>query len=64
MYTWDYDITKINQNTEEFTIWKLERLINYGLKNEKIKEEELKKYWSKIKIPRKTRIFLKHLLWE
>ncbi|MEK7553191.1 MAG: hypothetical protein AAB504_00655 [Patescibacteria group bacterium] len=63
MNIWDYDIKKADQNAEQFIIWKLERLINYGLGNEKINENLLKKYWDKIKMPENTRIFFEFLLW-
>lgn len=65
MYTWDYDIKKVDQNTEQFIIWKLERLINYGLgEDEKLDANLLKKYWDKIKMSENTKIFLEFLLWK
>ena len=65
MNVWDYDIKKIDQqNTEQFVIWKLERLINYGLGDEKIDVNLLKKYWDNIKIPENTRAFLEFLIWK
>ena len=63
MNVWDYDIKKADQNTEQFIVWKLERLINYGLGDEKINENLLKKYWDKIKMPENTRILFDFLLW-
>lgn len=47
-----------------FKIWKLERLINYGLDNEKINRKDLINYWDKIKIQEDKRKFLVLLLWN
>lgn len=63
MNVWDYDIKTVDQNTEQFIIWKLERLINYGLGDEKLDVNLLKKYWDKIKMPENTKSFLELLLW-
>ena len=50
MYNWSVDTTRLKQIPEEYTIWKLEQLINYGLNDEKLSENDLKKYWDRLRI--------------
>lgn len=64
MYNWDYNLKNIDERDEQFIIWKLERLVNYGLGEEKIDAKLLEKYFNKIKIPENTRAFLELLLWK
>ncbi len=58
MYNWSTDTEKLKKDPEKYTIWKLEQLVNFGLNGEKIKAEELKKYWLKINIDQGRRRFL------
>lgn len=62
--TWDYDKTEYQKQAEGDPVWKLERLINYGLGGEKIKKEMLEKHLSKLKIPENRRTFFELLLWN
>lgn len=62
--TWDYDDIEYKKQAEADPVWRLERLINYGLENEKIDKELLKKYLPQLKIPENRRDFLELLLWE
>ena len=48
MYNWSVDTTKLKQNPEEYTIWKLEQLINYGLNEEKLSENDLTRHWFRL----------------
>lgn len=50
MRNWSIETKKLKKNKDEFIIWKLEQLVNFGLGNEKIKKSELKKYWKIIDI--------------
>lgn len=61
MHNWDYEK---NIKIEERPIWYLERLLNYGLNGEKINRKLLEQYFNQIKIPEKTRVFLKLILWN
>jgi hypothetical protein len=58
MKNWSTDIFKLQKNEEAFSIWRLEQLINFGLGEEKIDREELKKYWKVIHIDPFKRKFL------
>ena len=64
MYNWNTDTTQLKKNPEKYAIWRLEQLINYGLDVEKIKKEELIKYWDKIRIEPQKRNLLAFLLWQ
>ena len=62
--TWDYDKTEYKKQAETDPVWKLERLINYGLGGERIKKEMLEKHLAKLKIPENRRAFFELLLWN
>lgn len=58
MKNWSTDTEKLRNNKDEFAIWKLEQLVNFGLGKKKIKKSELKKYWHIIDIDPFKRKFL------
>ena len=64
MYNWSTDTTELQKHPEQYTVWKLEQLLNYGLNGNKIPEKELKKYLNLLNIDPNTRRFLKLLLYE
>ena len=58
MYNWNIDTTKLKKNSEKYAIWKLEQSINFGLNGEKLKINNLKKYWLKLTIdPQRRKLF-------
>ena len=66
MINWSIDEKKFkNENPEEYRLWRLTQLINYGLDGEKLDESEVKHAWPKIKerIDPNTKIYLEYLLW-
>lgn len=63
MNNWDYDLT--TGKGAEFTRFKLERMINYGLKpNERLSIKLLKKFWKDLRIDPLRRRFLELLIWK
>lgn len=62
MYNWSIDEKELKKDPERYKIWRLEQLANFGLNGEKIKLEDLKKYWDKIKIDPARRKFLSAIL--
>lgn len=64
MYNWSVDEVKFKKaDPEGYKIWRLQQLINYGLGGEKIKADELRRYWNKLFIDEPTRRYLEFLLW-
>ena len=67
MYNWSVDEKKFKkEHPEEYRLWRLTQLINYGLDGEKLDEKEVKKAWPKIKErldPYKKRA-LEYILWN
>lgn len=66
MYNWSIDEEKFKkENPEEYRLWRLTQLINYGLDGEKLDRDEVKKAWPKIKdrLDPNTKVFLEYLLW-
>ncbi len=61
---WSADEAKIKAGgAKAYTIWKLEQMVNFGLKNgEKIKSSELKKYWKELDLDADRRKTLKFLM--
>ena len=62
MYNWSTDLSRLKKDPQEYSIWKLEQLINYGLNGERLKLKELKKYFSKLTIDPQKKRYLKFLL--
>ncbi len=61
---WDYDKEEYAKQMEKDPVFRLERLINFGLGEEKIDRALLEKYLPKLKIPENRRAFLELLLWN
>ena len=64
-FVWDYDINELKKS-EAGRIKILERQINYGIypsSREKIRIEDVKKYWKRLDIDSDRRKFLKLLIW-
>lgn len=64
MYNWSTDTQKLSQHPEQFTIWKLEQLINFGLNGEKLNREQVKKYFDKLKLDPQKKKYLSFLLFS
>lgn len=62
MFNWNTDTTAF-KNKEEFVIWKLNQLINFGLGKEKLNLKLVKKYWDKLYIDANRKKFLSLILW-
>ena len=59
---WDYTKIEYEKQAKADPVWYLERLINYGLGNEKIERATLKRYLKDLKIPEERRAFLELIL--
>ena len=58
MKNWSTDTRELEKTPEQFSVWKLEQLINFGLDGAKISLKDLKKYWEKLIIDPPKRKFL------
>jgi len=64
MYNWSVDEKKFKrEDKEQYKIWKLEQMINWGLGKEKLSEKLVRKNWKKLYIDPETKKFLGFLLW-
>lgn len=61
-YLWDYDKKEL-EKTEKGRILILERMINYGPGNEKIKLADVRKYWNKLNLYYPQKRLLELLIW-
>lgn len=62
MKNWSNTIEQVDQKSEQYSIWKLEQLINFGLDGEKISKVMLKKYLASLKIDEAKKRYLNFLL--
>lgn len=60
---WDFDINKLKK-TEAGRIKILERMINYGPGDQKIKLSDVKKYWEKLDLYEPQKHLLELLIWK
>lgn len=64
MHNWSVDEKTFKKlDPENYKIWRLEQLINYGLDGEKIKKRDVKRYWHKLYIDPLTKRYMEFLLW-
>ena len=61
---WDYTKIEYEKQAKADPRWYLERLINYGLDDEKIDVELLNKFLPELKITEDRRAFLELILWN
>lgn len=61
---WDYKKTEYEKQAKADKKWRLERLINYGLGDEKLPRGLLIKYLEELNIDDDRRAFLRLLLWN
>ncbi len=61
---WDYTHDEYEKQARADPRWHLERLIHYGLGEEKLDAELLKKFLPELRIPEDRRTFLELLIWN
>ncbi len=64
MYNWSVDTKKLAKHKDQYTIWKLEQKINFGLNGKKINKKELVKNWLKLDIDPDKKKYLHFLIWK
>ena len=62
MYNWSVDTRFLSKYPAKYKLWKLEQLINFGLGEEKLKREDLKKHLNKLYIDPLKKKYLQFLL--
>lgn len=63
MYNWSVDAKEFKKNKNEYAVWRLEQMVNFGLGNEKINRCELKKFWQFLNLDKNKKKYLSFLLW-
>ncbi|MEK7141136.1 MAG: hypothetical protein AAB800_01165 [Patescibacteria group bacterium] len=67
MINWNTDEKRLKRlHPEDYKLWRLTQLINYGLEGEKLDEQEVRAAWPKIKknLAMNKRKALEWLLWN
>lgn len=63
MYNWNTDLSVLKKSGGEYTIWKLNQMINYGIGDEKLDLNLVKKYWKRLDLDSKRKKFLNFIIW-
>ena len=63
MHNWSVDITELKKNKEQYAVWRLEQMVNFGLDGKKINRKEIKKYWKILDLDPNKKNYLKMILW-
>lgn len=63
MYNWSVDIEQLKKDPEQFAIWRLEQMVNFGTRGEKLSARDLWHYWNKLTLDPAKKHFLAFLLW-
>jgi len=64
MYNWSTDTNRLKKNPEEYKIWKLEQLINFGMGKDKLNEKDLKIYFNRLNIDPDKKAFLEFIIYD
>ena len=65
MRNWSVDTSRFEKNSEEYEIWRLEQLLNFGLaEGETIDRKQLEKYLPLLAIDQDTRNFLEYVIYD
>lgn len=62
MNHWSVDTTELRKDPRAFAIWNLENAINFGIRDGKISESELRTYWNELDLDPHKKKFLAMLL--
>ena len=55
MYNWNVDTTQLKKDKNQYAIWKLEQMVNFGLNGKKLSMTDLKKHWPKLNLDLKKK---------
>lgn len=65
MRNWSVDTSRFEKNSDEYEIWQLEQLLNFGMsEGETIDRGKLEKYLPLLRIDTDTRDFLEYILYD
>ena len=64
MYNWSVDTDQLKKDPEQYAIWRLEQMVNFGAQGEKLSEHDLKSYWERLSLDPDKKNFLAFLLWS
>ncbi len=63
MHNWSTNISQLKKKPEQYKIWKLEQLVNFGLNKEKISASDIIKYWDDLNVDPARKKFLRLIIW-
>ncbi len=63
MYNWSVNLKRLEKDSVAYERFKLEQMVNWGLRGEKLSRKKLKKHWKHLKLDLAKRRYLEDLLW-
>ena len=63
MHNWSVATNALKKDKKQYSRWRLESLVNFGLGKTKLRSLELKKQWANLRLDPKKKKFIELLLW-
>jgi len=63
MHNWSVNIKQLKKDKEQYNIWKLEQMVNFGLEGKKLNRQQLIKYWPQLNLDPAKKKYLSFILW-
>ena len=62
-YNWSVDLRRLKKDKEAWQRWRLEQMINFGLRGSKLSRRLLVKHWSRLNLDPAKKRYLRFLVW-
>ena len=62
MQHWSVDTGELKKDPKKYAIWRLENAVNFGIRDGKISESELRNHWNELDLDPHKKKFLAMLL--
>jgi len=63
MYNWSVNTRRLRKDKKAWQKWRLEQMINFGLRGKKLSKKLLLNYWPNLNIDPAKKKYLEFLLW-
>ncbi len=63
-YNWSVDPKRLKKDKDAWQKWRLEQMINFGLRGGRLSKRLLIKYWPQLNLDPAKKRYLEFLLWE
>jgi hypothetical protein len=63
MYNWSTDTRRLKKDKPTWEKWRLEQMVNYGLKGQKLSKKQLVKHWQDLDLDPDKKKYLEFVIW-